>query len=140
MKKEQKKYTTKYGFYGGGLIFEMINSGLTYAEREYTTTINGATVKGVADDIKTTEKGQTAVEAKYVDDWPTSLRNPQSPVGSKPWAVAEQNNMLNQAQKYSSGFDNVVYHTNSVELATYYTDMFTNAGIKNFEFQITPIK
>jgi hypothetical protein len=49
----------------------------------------------------------------------------KSTVGSKPWAVAEWNSMINQAQKYSSGFEgDVIYHTNSVELATHYTDMF----------------
>jgi hypothetical protein len=110
----------------------------SYAERQYLTTVEGTTVRGVADNIY---EG-AAVEAKYVDNWATSLRNPNSPVGSKPWAVAEQNNMANQAQKYSSSadFSNIIYHTNSVEFATHYTNIFNNIGIKNFEFIITPVK
>lgn len=58
---------------------------------------------------------------------------------AKPWALAEQRKMLNQAQKYNSAFDQIIYHTNSVELANYYSDMFKNAGITNFEFVITPV-
>ena len=81
----------------------------------------------------------TAIEAKYVDDWAASLRNPLSLNGTKPWALAEQRKMLNQAQKYNSAFNQIIYHTNSVELANYYSDMFKNAGITNFEFVITPV-
>ena len=53
---------------------------------------------------------------------------------AKPWALAEQRKMLNQAQKYNSAFDQIIYHTNSVELANYYSDMFKNAGITNWKF------
>lgn len=80
-----------------------------------------------------------AIEAKYVNDWTKSLRNPESRNGTKPWAIAEQNKVLNQAMKYSNAFDKVFYHTNSVDLADCYTPIFKNAGIKNFEFVITPI-
>ena len=59
--------------------------------------------------------------------------------GAKPWAVNEQQTMVNQASKYSSGFDGgVIYHTNSAELATHYTQVFNNAGVTNFRFVITP--
>lgn len=81
-----------------------------------------------------------AIEAKYVDDWTTSLRNPDSPNGNRPWAITEQNNMLSQAMKYSNAFDKVIYHTNSVDFADYYTQIFNDAGITNFEFIITPVK
>ena len=55
-----------------------------------------------------------------------------------PWAVKEQNQMLSQAKKYSSAFEKVIYHTNSVDLANYYTKVFNDTGITNFEFIITP--
>lgn len=41
--------------------------------------------------------------------------------------------------KYNAAFDKVIYHTNSVDLANYYTNIFNNAGIKNFQFMITPV-
>lgn len=49
--------------------------------------------------------------------------------------------MLDQAKKYSSGFDGgVVYHTNSTDLAIHYSKIFNEAGIENFKFLITPVK
>lgn len=54
-------------------------------------------------------------------------------------AVEEQAAVLAQAQKYSAGFDGgVVYHTNSPNFAAHYTRVFSEAGIANFKFQITP--
>ena len=99
----------------------------------------GQWVDGVADNVVQIGGKNTAIEAKYVDDWAASLRNPLSLNGTKPWALAEQRKMLNQAQKYNSAFNQIIYHTNSVELANYYSDMFKNAGITNFEFVITPV-
>jgi len=47
--------------------------------------------------------------------------------------------MVNQAARYSTSFPGgVIYHTNSTELAAYYSQVFRNAGITNFEFKITP--
>lgn len=80
-----------------------------------------------------------AIEAKYVDDWATSLRNPESKNGTRPWAISEQNKMLNQAMKYSNAFSKVIYHTNSVDFANYYSNVFKDAGITNFKFIITPV-
>ena len=81
----------------------------------------------------------TTSEAKFVDDWASSIRNPESPAGSKPWSVAEQKKMVDQAKKYSSGFDGgAIYHTNSPELVRYYYKMFTGADISNIKFLITP--
>lgn len=65
---------------------------------------------------------RTAAEAKFVEGWRTLLRNYASPVGSKPWSAAEQTKMVDQAKKYSSGFEGgVIYHTNSPELARHYS-------------------
>ncbi len=112
-----------------------------FAERQYAAVVNGQRVSGVADDVAILNGKLTAVEAKYADDWSTSLRNPSSPNGMTPWARAEQQNMFTQAQKYASGFDGgVVYHTNSPQLAAYYSQVFRNAGVKNFKFVITPTK
>ncbi|MFZ6723816.1 hypothetical protein [Undibacterium sp. Ji49W] len=112
---------------------------VSFQQRQYTTLVNGQEVNGVADTVTSVAGRDTAVEAKYVDNWATPLRNPNSQNGNKPWAVAEQQNMLDQVIKYSSGFDGgVIYHTNSPELAAYYTQVFNNAGITNFRFVITP--
>ena len=83
----------------------------------------------------------TAVEAKYVEDWGYSIRNPASPYGAKHWALAEQTKMVEQARKYASGFDGgVVYYTNSPELASHYAKLFTDAGVERFKFVIAPVK
>ncbi len=95
-----------------------------FGQRQYEALVDGQWVDGVADNVVQIGGKNTAIEAKYVDDWAASLRNPLSPNGTKPWALAEQQKMLNQAQKYNSAFDQIIYHTNSVELANYYSDMF----------------
>jgi filamentous hemagglutinin len=46
--------------------------------------------------------------------------------------------MLDQAFKYNSAFDQVIYHTNSANLASYYSKVFSDAGVSNFKFVITP--
>lgn len=49
--------------------------------------------------------------------------------------------MVEQAKKYSSGFEGgVIYHTNSQELASQYSKAFTEAGVANFKFVITLVK
>lgn len=112
-----------------------------YAERQYTTVINGQRVNGVADNVTIVNGQRTAVEAKFVEYWGSSLRNPTSPLGSKPWSAAEQTKMVDQAKKYSSGFEGgVIYHTNSPELASHYSQVFTDAGVKNFKFVIATVK
>jgi hypothetical protein len=85
--------------------------------RQYTALVNGQEVNGVADNVVSINGQSIAIEAKFVDDWSVSLRNPDSINGSEPWAVAEQQNMLDQVAKYSAAFDQVIYHTNSVDLA-----------------------
>ncbi|HDX8592673.1 TPA: hypothetical protein RQN76_003519, partial [Aeromonas dhakensis] len=118
-----------------------IYGGVSYADRQYTTIVNGNRVNGVADNVTIVDGKRTAVEAKFVENWADSIRNPSSNSGSKPWSVAEQANMVEQAKKYSSGFEGgVIYHTNSPELASQYSRVFTEAGVTNFKFVITPIK
>ena len=97
--------------------------------RKFTRKVAGEDVSGKLDAIAVVDGKWTAIEAKYVDDWATSLRNPASPNGQTPWAIKEQQAMIAQARKYSTAFDgDVVYHTNSVELASYYEGMFYHSG------------
>jgi len=112
----------------------------TFQQRKYTTLVNGQRVNGIADNVAVVNGLDSAIEAKYVDDWATSLRNPGSPNGNRPWAVAEQQKMLDQAMKYGNAFDQVIYHTNSRELADHYGPLFESAGVDNFQFIITPPK
>lgn len=111
-----------------------------FGQRQYEALVNGKWVDGVADNVVQIGGKNTAIEAKYVDDWATSLRNPTSPNGAKPWALAEQQKMVDQALKYSAAFEQTIYHTNSIELAKYYSEVFNNAGVKNFKFVITPAR
>ena len=109
-------------------------------ESEYSALVDGKMVNGVADHVVKMENKTVAVEAKYVDDWDKSLRNPSSKNGAKPWAIKEQQKMISQANKYSKAFGDVIYHTNSPELANHYTMEFMKSGLKNINFQITPRK
>ncbi len=102
-----------------------------FSSRQYNAIVNGERVNGVADNVAVINGKNVAVEAKFVKDWSKSIRNPNSPIGDKPFAIAEQQKMLSQAQKYSNAFDEVIYHTNSAELASYYTQLFNSAGILN---------
>ena len=109
-----------------------------FKQRQYEAIVDGKLVSGVADNVAVVAGKNTAIEAKFVDDWATSIRNPASPAGARPWAKAEQANMVEQAKKYSAAFDQVIFHTNSPELAAQYTKMFQDAGVANFKFVITP--
>ena len=122
--------------------YETAVRGMYNASRQpYTGIVNGQIVSGVADGATSITGQLTAIEAKFVEDWGLSLRNPASPIGNTSWAIAEQQTMLEQAARYSANFPGgVIYHTNSVELATYYSRVFREAGITNFHFVITPIK
>jgi filamentous hemagglutinin len=112
-----------------------------FEKRQFEAIIDGKVVSGVADEVAVIGGKRTAVEAKFVENWDNSIRNPISASGSKPWSLAEQNKMLEQAKKYSAGFEGgVVYHTNSPALASYYSKIFKDAGVKNFKFVITPTK
>lgn len=109
----------------------------SFKSREFTTFVDGKFVNGVADNVATIGGRNVAVEAKFVDDWAKSLRNPASLIGNEPFAVAEQAKMLEQARKYAAAFDEVIYHSNSPELIAHYTKVFQAAGITNFRFILT---
>ncbi|MGH1358704.1 MAG: hypothetical protein ACRBC3_08065 [Burkholderiaceae bacterium] len=109
---------------------------IPFSERTFSYQVNGQTRTGVADTVI----DNTAVEAKFVETWGNSLRNPASKNGDKPWALAEQQKMLDQARAYDDVFDDAIYHTNSTELADHYTKVFQDAGIENFKFVITPVQ
>ena len=80
-----------------------------------------------------------AVEAKFVKDLDKSMSNPEHRISHMEFAVKHREFIVNQAQKYSSYFNDVVYHTNSPEFARHYNDVFKENGIKNIKFVITPI-
>jgi hypothetical protein len=106
-----------------------------FSRRRYVAIVNGRRVSGVADNVAVIGGRDVAVEAKHVDDWASSLRNPAN---QQPWAVGEQRQMVAQAQQYSNAFSEVVYHTNSPELAAHYSSEFSRVGVSNFRFVITP--
>jgi len=91
---------------------------------------------GRADNVAQINGREVAIEAKYTDDWAKSPFNPDSKL---PWAAAERARMLNQARNYNSVFDDIIYHTNSVDLATYYSGVLPEAGVTNFKFIVTPV-
>ena len=82
---------------------------------------------------------QTAIEVKYVEDWATSLRNPDVPKGQTPWAIPAQDTVVRQARVYSLAFEGgVVYHVNNSDFIEHYTKAFQAAGVTNFKFILTP--
>ena len=112
---------------------------ILFRQREYTAIVDGERVNGVTDGVTTVAGRKTAVEAKFVDSWAKSPSNPNSTIGGKSWAVAEQRRIVGQASRYSAGFEGgAIYHTNSLELAGHYSQVFKDAGITNFRFVITP--
>nr|WP_314499563.1 polymorphic toxin-type HINT domain-containing protein [uncultured Chryseobacterium sp.] len=116
-------------------IQDLYGGAANFNSRQYSAIVDGQLVNGVADNVVNINGRTVAIEAKFVEDWNKSLRNP---LDKKPWAIAEQNKMLSQAKKYSNAFDEVVYHTNSQELAEHYSQIFNQNGITNVRFEITP--
>lgn len=105
----------------------------------FSTVWDGKEVTGQADHVVRVNGKLTAIDAKFTDDWRTSLRNPSSNTGEEPWSAKAQTEMLTQARKYTSAYEGgVIYHTNSVEFARFYTQLFQESGLRNFIFQITP--
>ena len=115
-------------------IQDIYGENLSQSEREYTAILEGKEVKGVADYLYTKDGKKIAIEAKYVDNWDESIRNPNGKKSSLPFASNPQNDMLLQAQKYSQAFDEVIYHTNSRELKEHYSKVFKEAGLNNITF------
>ncbi len=112
-------------------IQNMYGGAGSQSDRSFQGFIDGLPFNGIADNVV----DGVVVEAKYVDDWDNSLRNPAN---TQPWALKEQQNMINQAKKYSDAFDEVVYHTNSQELIDYYSKLFSENGLSNIVFKNTP--
>jgi RHS repeat-associated protein len=94
----------------------------------------------IADNVRTVNGVRTAVEAKFVTDWSKSIYNPASKVGSKPFAKAVQSNQIGQARDYINEFGQVVYHSNSKELISYYSQVFSKSGLEmsKIKFVLTP--
>ncbi|TFB30275.1 hypothetical protein [Pedobacter alluvionis] len=88
-------------------------------------------VNGVADNVVNINGKTVAIEAKFVEDWNKTLRNP---LDTKPWAITEQNKML---KKYNAS-DEVIHLINSQDLACLYSQVFSQNGISNVKFEITP--
>jgi hypothetical protein len=108
--------------------------------RTFSAVVNGERLSGVADTLAEAGTDDEApVEAKYVANWARSLRNPASRAGQSPWGAREQLRMLSQMEKYSEGFDgDIIYQTNSKELALQYYRVFRAAGFYRIRFMITP--
>jgi hypothetical protein len=104
------------------------------SQRTYAAPHNPSGI-GRADKVADIDGRQIAIEAKYTDDWARSPFNPQSML---PWAVGERARMVTQARNYDAVFDGIIYHTNSVDLANFYSRMLSEAGVTNFKFVITP--
>ncbi|MFN6107201.1 MAG: hypothetical protein ACK5EA_22475, partial [Planctomycetaceae bacterium] len=110
----------------------------SFETRKYKAIIEGEVVKGVADNVATIGGRNVAVEAKFVQDrWAKSLRNPDSVIGTKPFAAAEQAKMLEQARKYSEAFDEVIYHSNCPDFIAHYTEVVQRVGITKIPFILT---
>ena len=116
-------------------------NGVTLGRREFDVIVDGQIASRYADDVILVDGLETAVDAKFVRDWDTSIRNPQSPIGDRDWALPSQEEMLAQARNYSEQFPGgAIYHTNNVELARHYDTVFREAGIDNIQFVITPTR
>ena len=108
--------------------------------RSYRALMDGKWLRGKADTVARIFGKKTGIEIKYVRNWSKSILNPNSPVGSEYFAIRVRERMLLQARMYSNGFKGgAVYHTNSAELASYYYEIFKNAGIDNIRFIMTDI-
>lgn len=71
-------------------IQDMYRGKLPQSQREYRAMIGGKQVNGMADHVVDINGKNVAIEAKYVKDWSKPIRNPNSKIGNKPFAIAEQ--------------------------------------------------
>ena len=60
-----------------------------------------------------------------------------SKYGQRPWSVAEQRAMVEQARRV---FDQTIYHINSPEPASHYSRKFAEAGLTNVKIVVTPVE
>ena len=109
-----------------------------FRARQFRVFENGQWATRQADNVVLIDGIDVAVEAKYVDEWARSIRNPEASVSKYFWAADEQAKMVGQARTYSNNFDRVIYHTNSQELIDYYTRVFADEGIQGIKFVLTP--
>lgn len=118
-------------------VQNMYGGPAKFSARQYQTVVNGEFVNGVADNVVNIGGNSVAVEAKFVNSWSSSIRNPASAIGNRPFAIDAQAEVLSQAQKYSDAFDQVIYHSNSPEFIQHYSNVFQNADISNIQFILT---
>jgi RHS repeat-associated protein len=116
----------------------------TFSKRTYQTIVDGEIVSGVADNVAEINGQRTAVEAKFVNKWESSIRNPQSPMaqgkvfaGGREIARDARVDVLAQARKYSAAFDQVIYHSNSPEFINYYSRLFQRYKLNNVRFVLS---
>lgn len=118
------------GLYGGDPKF---------ISPEYRTMLDGKWVSGRPDYVTVVDGKNTAIDAKFTRTWSKSLRNPSSNIGEELFSAKAQRDMIKQARKYEVAYEGgVIYHTNSIELARFYTKIFEDLEIGNFNFVITP--
>ena len=87
--------------------------------------------------VEDVDGNPVAIEAKYTDNWDNSIYNPNSPIGDRSFAAEARQAQVDQLVAYSENFPQTVYHTNSEELAAYYTQRLLEQGIDNVTFVIT---
>ncbi len=106
----------------------------SFTERSFDAVVDGQIVSRVADNVAEIGGVRTAFEAKWTGGWSNSPFNPSSSVGQLPFAVEEQQRLLQQAFSYSEVFAHTVYHTNSIDLLQHYSNLFLQNGITNITF------
>jgi RHS repeat-associated protein len=114
-----------------------------FGQREFEVLLDGQPSRGIADHAMSQNGVEIAVEAKYVGNWSTSIRNPRSPLARGDYgsfgrniAKAEREKMVMQARRYSAYFDEVIYHSNSPELIRYYSRLFRHYNLSNVRFEL----
>ena len=118
------------GLYGGGPKF--------YSPK-HQILLDGKWVSVQPDYVAVVDGSETAIDAKFTRRWSSSPRNPSSKIGEEPFSAKIQKEMIEQARKYEAGYPGgALYHTNNVEFARFYTELFHRKGITNFHFVITP--
>jgi len=106
--------------------------------RQYRVFRDGRWATRNADNVARIDNMDVAIEAKWVDEWEGSIRNPSASVAQYPWAGDARQEMVGQARDYVDNFDRVVYHTNSQDLIDYYSGVFADEGVIGVEFVLTP--
>ena len=104
--------------------------------RDFVVPVDGVLDNGRADAVIASGGSRFAVEAKFVQDWARSLRNPNSFAG-RLFGERQRASDIAQLERYSAGFEEVVYHTNSVDLAEWYAEVARERQIENLTIVIT---